>query len=131
VDCQGGAAEFNEIVIAEGIDDSRQVSAKQVFQLGVSDIAGRHEQELFRAAGYEMGLNEIVILGDDHPALIRSQIKYLCVWRTVTQREIQRVQGIVTGVAQQTAESSRQLRVDQEPHAAMRSMRFTCASRAA
>jgi hypothetical protein len=32
VDCQGGAAEFNEIVIAEGIDDG-QVSAKQVFQL--------------------------------------------------------------------------------------------------
>ena len=78
-----------------------------------------------------MGLNEIVILGDDNPAMIRSQIDYLCVWRTVAQREIQRMQCIVTGFTQQAAESARQLRVDQEPHAAMRSMRFTCASRAA
>ena len=79
----------------------------------------------------EVTAHEICVLGHDDAAVKVRKAANVGVWRAVAAGKIQRVDGVVPGGAQAAREPTRQLRVDEELHAAGGWTRLICARRAA
>lgn len=79
----------------------------------------------------DVAAHEIRVFGHDGAAVKVRKAADFRVGRAVARRKIAGVDGVVPDGAQAAREPTRQLRVDEEPHAAGGWTRLTCASRAA
>ena len=106
------------------ISSSRFEYAKQTMPLTVfKNVAGGDEEQLGRALAEFVGDFEIGVLGNQHALVLVRQVQEKWIWSAVSLSEIQGVNYVMPALLKPERESARQLRIDQEPHAAKGTMR--------
>lgn len=128
---QGSSRQFEVVVRLESRRDCRYLSYEKVFQIGVRDVTGRDEQELERSVEQQKRVNEIPVFGYHHPRGTGGKFIELCVGSTITGGQVERVDHVMARVAQPVCQSAGELRVNQEIHARIGSVRLTLLNRAA
>src|SRR5580693_6589733 len=96
------------------------MALKQILKVFDPDVARSDEQEFGWPLRKNVGVIEIGVLGNDHPALLRGNVIDDPVCRPVAGWKFRSVNGIMPRGIQQLAERRRQLRIHQKPHATTR-----------
>jgi len=117
-------------MLLERAGDSWQAAAKQLLKIDIRDIAGRNQQQS-RFAREQKSLHKIAVFGDHDACVTHRSGDHIGIRGAVPEWKIQGMECVVTGLSQPSRKAQRQLRIDQKSHAAIGSIRFTCARRAA
>lgn len=130
-DSQAVSPQLDEATALEGTFDLRPRAANQGFKRAVVDVARSDQPQQPGSVANEPMLDEVIVLGDQYKPFQIRLLNQGFVWRVVTQGQVQCVQRVMATVGQPAAHPAWQLRIDQEFHAASRSIRLVCARRAA
>ena len=87
-------------------------------EVAVRDVAGGNDEQSCRQAAEKVAVPEVAVLGDRDPVLDICDPGDLRIGSAVLARKIKRVDRVVPSVVQVACEPKRELRVDQELHAA-------------
>lgn len=118
VNSQPFFSQLDEPMLLECPDDLCKIGRNQPLEFGVADIARRDQQQPRRPIFDHKGLHKIIILGHDHPVFLLSKRDDVTVRGTITPRQVEGVFGVVPLRCQPESQPFRQLRIDQEFHAA-------------
>lgn len=99
MDDEGTGGQFDEILGAERMNDCCQVRQQECLEIGVADVPGRDQQQLRGRVGNDERMDEVSILGNNHPVLAVGNPCDLMIARPVPIGQIQRVVRVVTSHA--------------------------------
>lgn len=131
VNRQRVASQFNESRTRKRTGDRAYMSTHELFEHVVGGIPRGDKQQAFGMSGHQIGLHKIVIFGHNDALLAFGDFNDFGVICPVAAWQVEGMDRIVTRFGQPGAKSSWKLCIDEKLHAAKRSMRFTCARRAA
>lgn len=106
-------------------DNVGQSLPENLFELPVVNIARRHEQQPYGSPRDKQRVHEIVILRDYHTLLAICDRNNICVGCSIAGLKIKRMYRVVADFHQPAHHATRQLRVNEKPHAANLSSRLT------
>lgn len=111
-------AELDEVAFVQRCDDCVEVFPEQRKQGIVCDVAGRDDQKSPQGPRQQVTVSKVAIFGDHNSVAAIRNFGDSDIGRAVALRKLQRMQRIVSRVAQEPREPGRQLGVDEEPYAA-------------
>lgn len=102
----------------QGRDNHAEISQEEVFQLSVGDVARGDQQQFFGFAAEMERIHEIRVLGHHDPVFSFRDLDERSVSGPIALGKLQRMHDIVALLAQPPGCPTRELRVDEEIHAA-------------
>jgi hypothetical protein len=111
-------AALDELGPAERGDDGVEVELEQREEGVVRDVPRRNDEQLPRRPREQVPISEVLILRDHYASVGVSPLRDLVVGRPVSVSQLDRMNRVVPRSVQERREPGRQLRVDQELHAA-------------
>lgn len=113
-----------ELQVAEG-------RACQPLRIQQRSLGAGSLRSITAATPARVSNHEVSVFADDDTILAARQRGDVGIPRPILLGQVERMQNIVPACVQPARQSSRQLRIDDEPHAANGSMRLVCVTRAA
>lgn len=125
------SCQFKVVVRFERCCDRWYLTHEDVFQMGVGAVGGRDQQKLVWSMEQQKGIDEIRVFGHYHPRVSGREFVDLGVGSTIAVGQVERVEHVVACVAQPVGHPAGKLRVNQEVHARVGSVRLTWLNRVA
>lgn len=129
-----GVTEHAHLIEARRLGSEQQVAegrACQPLRIQWRSLGAGSVRSITAATPARVSNHEVSVFADDDTILAARQRGDVGIPRPILLGQVERMQNIVPACVQPARQSSRQLRIDDEPHAANGSMRLVCVTRAA
>lgn len=112
-------SQLNVVAVLVCVLDRRKIRDYQLQERLVGDVPGRHDEQAAGRAAEQVPIAKVGVLGDNDPISCIGDVADLAVGRPIAVGHIRRVRRVMPPLTQQRREPRGQLRVDEEPHAAL------------